>query len=918
MAATCGITHGQLIIAHRGASFDAPENTLAAFQLAWQQGADGVEGDFYLTKDCRIVCIHDKDTTRTSGVSLSVADSTLAELRTLDVGKWKGDRFAGETIPTLEEVLATVPDGKRLLIEIKCGNEIVPVLSNVLDDSEIADDQIAIIAFDRDVIATAKKQLPNIKAFWLTGYKQDAEAGTWHPSVDEVLTTIKNLRADGVDTHAHDEVIDADFAKRLRAAGAEFHCWTVNDPNIAVRMQRLGVDSITTDRPAFIRENLRAAELAVLPDRIGDMAKGDMMNAYLDRLAREAFQRRHEEYEKLKTVEQIEARQERLREFFFEQLGQFPERTPLNAKVTGVLECDGYRIEKVIFESRPGFSVTANFYRPDAEPPYPAVLVPCGHIQQGKAGEPFQRACIILAKHGIAAMCYDPIGQGERVQLLADNNEAIFKATTEHTLLGVGSILLGRNTASFRVWDGLRGIDYLVSRDDVDPNRIGCTGNSGGGMMTSYLMSLDPRIVCAAPSCYITSFAKLLHTIGPQDAEQNIHAIVAQGMEQADFLIMRAPKPTLICCATRDFFDIQGTWDSFREAKRIYTRLGYSERVGIVETDATHGFSPDLRVGMAQWMRRWLLNKDEPVVEEPSEILSAKQLQCTREGQVLRMKGARSAFDLNIEEEERLSKQRDCWWRETDKEKALAEVRDVVGVRRLKDLPKPDVENVGTLKRDGYCIEKLVLKPEEGILLPALAFVPKVTSRTGPAYLYLHDDGKHVDAGPGGCIEKWILAGHLVLAVDLRGTGETQQPSGPDDWFHRFGDEADNAMAAYLLDKTYVGMRAEDTLLCARFLAEYQSDGEQREVHVVGIGEVGPAVLHAVALQPELFASMTLRRSLSSWSDIIHAGVSTGQMPNAVHGALRRYDLPDLISTLPSERVILKEPVDVMGKRVRD
>ncbi len=276
-----------------------------------------------------------------------------------------------------------------------------------------------------------------------------------------------------------------------------------------------------------------------------------------------------------------------------EALGEFPEKTPLNAKVTGRIACDGYRIEKVIFESRPGLFVTALLYLPETKPPYPAALVPCGHSKNGKAYDAYQRAPILLARYGIAALCFDPIGQGERSQVFDEAGQPLQGSTLEHTLAGTGSILLGRNIATDLVWDAIRAVDYLQSREDIDASRIGCTGTSGGGTQTSYLMAIDDRIACAAPCCYLTSFDRLTDTIGPQDAEQNLFAQVACGLDHADYAILMAPRPLLFGAATRDFFDIDGTWDTFRQAKRIYTRLGFPERVDLVEADLPHNFATE-------------------------------------------------------------------------------------------------------------------------------------------------------------------------------------------------------------------------------------------------------------------------------------------------------------------------------------
>jgi len=258
--AASGAVEAQLIVAHRGASHDAPENTLAAFRLAWQQGADAIEGDFYLTKDQRIVCIHDKTTKRVAPHhrELTVAKSTYDELRTLDVGSWKNERFAAERIPTLAEVLATVPDGKQIFVEIKCGAEIVPQLQRELATSGLKPEQIVIICFDEEVVTQSRQLMPQYNANWLTSYKQATPLSHWKPTRDEVIAALKRTGATGLGTNGNLEVIDQPFVDAVLAAGFEFHVWTVNDATPARDFQSFGANSLTTDRPAFIREAIRA------------------------------------------------------------------------------------------------------------------------------------------------------------------------------------------------------------------------------------------------------------------------------------------------------------------------------------------------------------------------------------------------------------------------------------------------------------------------------------------------------------------------------------------------------------------------------------------------------------------------------------------------------------------------------------
>jgi glycerophosphoryl diester phosphodiesterase len=241
-----------VLVAHRGASHDAPENTLPAFRLAWEQGADAIEGDFHLTSDRKIVCIHDKDTARVNGKKLVVARSTFAELRELDAGSWFDPRFAGTRLPTFAEVAATVPPGKRFFIEIKCGPEIVPVLLPELKASGLGDEQIVVISFQAPVIAELKKQSPATKAYWLSSFEKDPPLS---PSAEKVIAVCKDCRADGFSSKA-DPRVDEAFTRAIRTAGLEYHCWTVDDPAVARRFLDLGAGTITTNRPAFLRQAL--------------------------------------------------------------------------------------------------------------------------------------------------------------------------------------------------------------------------------------------------------------------------------------------------------------------------------------------------------------------------------------------------------------------------------------------------------------------------------------------------------------------------------------------------------------------------------------------------------------------------------------------------------------------------------------
>jgi glycerophosphoryl diester phosphodiesterase len=255
MCLSGGVGHAQIITAHRGASYDAPENTLAAFRLAWEQGADAFEGDFYLTSDGQIVCTHDKDAKRVSGSPLVIEKASAEELRALDVGSWKGETWKNERMPTLEEVLDVVGDGK-IFVEIKSGPEIVVPLLKQLRESDVPDERIVIICFNEKVIAECERLAPELKTHWLTGYKQQKD-GTWTPSVEQVLASLKSSGADGFGTQAQTEHVDAAFINRLAEEGYhEFHVWTVDDAEVARFYQGLGAWGVTTNRPEWLREQL--------------------------------------------------------------------------------------------------------------------------------------------------------------------------------------------------------------------------------------------------------------------------------------------------------------------------------------------------------------------------------------------------------------------------------------------------------------------------------------------------------------------------------------------------------------------------------------------------------------------------------------------------------------------------------------
>ncbi len=672
---------------------------------------------------------------------------------------------------------------------------------------------------------------------------------------------------------------------------------------------------LAAENVSLAQQEKTAEGWQVLKESDQGVPPGRLLKEWALQRCQQALRRRQEEFEKLASPQACLRWAQQRQEFFRRQLGGFPQRTPLRARVVGTLKGQGFRVEKILFESQPGHYVTALLYLPtQGKGPFPGVLEPCGHSINGKAAAAYQQAAMLMARNGIAVLCYDPIGQGERYQILRQNEQepaqrraaqyhprARFLSTTEHTLVGIGAMLLGSSTARYRIWDGMRALDYLQSRPEVDSKRLGCTGNSGGGTLTSYLMALDERIWAAAPACYLTDFEHLLPQRGPQDGEQNIFGQVAFGLNHADYVLMRAPKPTLILAATFDSFAIEGTWNTFRQAKRFYGLLGYPERVELVEARAPHGFSRLLREGAARWMLRHLREQPREVFEEPITPFEDEQLRCTPQGQVMLLPGARSVIDLNQQWEQRLRPRRKEAWSQLDAQERRRLVRRTAGVPPLEELPEPKATLAGKETNPRFTIQKWVFSLHPGLPVPAVLVMPRQVK--GPPVLWLHPEGKARLAGSKP-LQHYLAQGRPVLAADLPGCGETRPRRG--NWAaDYFGPLYDETMMLYLLGESMVGLRAEHVLVLARWLQARPEcrDHARSGVLLVAHQELTVPALHAVALEPQLFSRAKLVRGIRSWVEVVEAPVTRNQLINVVHGALRHYDLPELVELAGSERV---------------
>ncbi len=569
------------------------------------------------------------------------------------------------------------------------------------------------------------------------------------------------------------------------------------------------------------------------------------------------------------------ARQAAKRVTYEALLGPLPERTPLETTVVGVLQADGYRVERLHFQSRPGHHVTANLYVPEGPGPFPGVAVPCGHSSNGKATESYQRACALLATNGLMALIYDPVGQGERHQIDLDRH-----GTTEHELTNAAGLLLGEPLAKHELWDGMRAIDVLLERGAT---KIGVAGNSGGGTQTVFLTAFDERVAAATPSCYVMEHLRLFETIGPQDGCQWIPGEGAHGLDHADYLALFAPKPMRVLAAEQDFFEFASTRRAVQKASRTWVALGASERIDLVSTDDRHGWSRPLREGCASWMTRWLLEREAPVVEGDLTLFTDAELQVTETGQVRSaFEGERTLVDLWHERLGELRGARPALTRQL--------VDAAIGCRKEFIFD----QEAGLRELDGVRLIRHEVRwygEDGGAPMPALELRPGLNA-TGALTVVLHEDGKAADLD---LLLERARAGQRVFAIDLWGFGELEDRDvggkyrNPD---HRL------AVLALHNGGSLLGRRVGQFLSWLDLIAQGRDD-----VELIAIGRTGVTALHAAFLESYRFPRVELRGTLGTWEEVLADPAAPGRLGNVVPGVLALYDLPDLEAAL-GEKVV--------------
>ena len=617
----------------------------------------------------------------------------------------------------------------------------------------------------------------------------------------------------------------------------------------------------------------------------------EMLPSFLKRHALEFIDKRDRLVAQFATLDDLARRKTYVREVITRDVGGFPERTPLNPRITGVLDRGDYKIEKIIFESQPHFYVTANLYLPKAgQPPYPAVLYPLGHELGAKSHSAWQQMLASLAKKGYVALAWDPIGQGERIQIYDHDFEdsKVRASTTEHTVQGIQCLLIGDHIARYTIWDGERALDYLLSRPEVDPKRVACTGNSGGGTHTAYLSALDDRIQVAAPSCYISSWRQMLATIGPQDAEQVFPYWLRDGLDYPDFIYAFAPKPYRILSAIRDFFPIGGARQAFEEARRVYAKIGAADKLSMFEADDGHGYTHPRRMAGYEWFARWLKGEEDKRPEPEIQLATFQDLQCTPTGQVVDLQDAETVYSLNRKRAREIKRP------QLSPDELRNRVRELTG---FTSVSRPvAVHPYGSLPRDGYHIEKLVYESEAGIQVPALLFEPDTGGASQkPALVYLNGRGK--SAGVAEDVEPIVKSGFIVLSLDARGLGETRASTenNASDFDRYFGD-FDSTMTAILIGKTMPGMRAQDItrgidLLVAR------SDVDASNIFGFGKDAGAVPMLYAAVLDNRI-RRVALEGMLVSYDSVVTHRIQRQIFEQVVPSALKYFDFPELIAAL--------------------
>lgn len=643
---------------------------------------------------------------------------------------------------------------------------------------------------------------------------------------------------------------------------------------------------------------------------------GSLLINYLNKQATDLYEEREREIAKLKSKSEWLKRQAYVKDKIIELVGPFPEKTPLNPKITGTIRKDGYRIDKIVFEALPGYYVTGCIYIPDGiKGKVPAILNVCGHNPDAFRMEIYQVINYNLVKKGMIVFAIDPPGQGEHVQYFdpETDHSSIGYSVIEHCYFGNQCFLTGSCAARYFIWEGIRGIDYLISRKDVDPERIGVTGWSGGGLMTTYLSAFDDRVKVSVPCSGSVINRRLLETKGIQDAESFFIHGLENGISFEDLIEVRAPKPTLMTFTSRDeYLTIQSQRAAYSEAMSAYRAFGNDDNLQVSEDDSRHWMTSKIRYDIYSFfMKHFNLTGDPAELE--AEIIPAKELKVTSTGQILTSYGGDMIFDVNKKDGEKLIEELD-----KSRKDIVHHINHVkVKAKEISGFIDPSGEGIqpllnGRYQRDGYSVGKYAIMGEGDYAIPILLFLPDNIKDRQPAVVYLHSKGKITEARPGGEIEKLVRKGFVVAAADVIGVGETKNTV-----TNREGT-ADAGSTSILIGRSVVGLQAADIIRVVNYLKTC-SEVDPRKIGAIGIDEMCMPLIHAAAFDSSI-NNITLVGSLISYRSvamnrIYKIGLTpVNYGPNFLYeidynwniaGVLKGYDLPDLLGCIAPRKVAM-------------
>jgi len=494
---------------------------------------------------------------------------------------------------------------------------------------------------------------------------------------------------------------------------------------------------------------------------------GDQLKTHVYQRSVAAFARGDAARDGIRSRAALGRRQREVRDFFLKSLGGLPPASkPLKARLAGIVAGDRFKIEKIIFESRPGAFVTTNLYLPSGlKGRTGAVLFLCGHFAGAKQNEEYQAVCQTLAQAGLVVLAQDPIGQGERFSYHnpKTGEQAVSCCCPEHDYAGAQCLPLGHSLARYFLHDAMRGIDYLLTRPEVDPKRIGVTGNSGGGTQTAMVMLADPRIAAAAPATFIMNRESYLWTGQAQDAEQIWPGFTAAGYDHEDILLAMCPKPVRVLAVESDFFPIEGTRRTVERCRRLWELEGKPENLDLVEDAATHAYTPRLAAAAAEFFAQHFLGVRRRVAARVAVFLPDK-LWCTKSGQVVgELPGARAVYHENQQALNECAKQK-----QPGRAAALAWLRDrVVGPRVTCDLnPRfMPAEPCGDLT-----VTQAFWWSQPGLLNHGILFQPPKATKQ-PVTLAIWDGGTTALQAHWPWIRGQCRKGRALLVLDVSGVG---------------------------------------------------------------------------------------------------------------------------------------------------